>query len=46
MLLGMAKLELRFEPTGVRCQVDDGRDYGSGFWSQQWLGLMRLAGRA
>ena len=21
------------------------RDYGRGFWSQQWLGLKRLAGR-
>ena len=25
---------------------DQGRDYGRGFWSQQWLGLKRLAGRA
>ena len=34
-------------PTGVRDQLPDfgGRDYGSGFWSQQWLGLWRLAGR-
>ncbi len=23
-----------------------GRDYGEGFWRQQWLGLKRLAGRA
>jgi hypothetical protein len=22
------------------------RDYGQGFWAQQWLGLKRLAGRA
>jgi sterol desaturase/sphingolipid hydroxylase (fatty acid hydroxylase superfamily) len=25
---------------------DGGRDYGSGFWVQQWLGLKRLAGAA
>ena len=38
-----------FEPTGVRDQLPAplgvGRQYGSGFWSQQWLGLKRLAGR-
>lgn len=27
-------------------RADGGRDYGSGFWQQQWLGLRRLAGRA
>ena len=34
-------------PTGVRDQLPDagGRDYGRGFWKQQWLGLRRLAGR-
>ena len=42
---------LRFEPTGIRDQVEPDahgrlRDYGRGFWSQQWLGLKRLAGRA
>ncbi len=46
MLFGTANFELRFEPTGVRDQVEQGRDYGRGFWSQQWLGLKRLAGRA
>lgn len=25
---------------------DGGRDYGTGFWAQQWLGLRRLVGRA
>jgi hypothetical protein len=25
--------------------VEQGRDYGRGFWSQQWLGLKRLAGK-
>lgn len=32
-------------PTGIRDQLD-GRDYGRGFWAQQWLGLRRLVGRA
>ena len=45
MLFGTANFDLRFEPTGVRDQVEQGRDYGRGFWSQQWLGLMRLVGR-
>lgn len=42
MLLGTANFEHRFGPTGVRDQVERGVDYGSGFWSQQWLGLHRL----
>ncbi len=46
MLFGTANFELRFDQTGVRDQVEGGRDYGSGFWSQQWQGLKRLAGRA
>ena len=46
MLFGTANFELRFDPTGVRDQVEQGRDYGRGFWAQQWLGLKRLAGRA
>ncbi len=35
------------EPTGIRDQLPEGggRDYGRGFWCQQWLGLLRLAGR-
>jgi sterol desaturase/sphingolipid hydroxylase (fatty acid hydroxylase superfamily) len=45
-LFGTANYEKRFDATGVRDQVEQGRDYGSGFWSQQWLGLKRLAGRA
>lgn len=32
-----------FVPTGIRDQLE-GRDYGRGFWRQQWLGLRRLAG--
>jgi len=29
------------EPTGIRDQLE-GRDYGEGFWTQQWLGLKRM----
>lgn len=46
MLFGTANFELRYDPTGVRDQVEAGRDYGRGFWAQQWLGLKRLVGRA
>lgn len=46
MLFGTANFEHRFDPTGIRDQVEQGRDYGRGFWSQQWLGLRRLLGRA
>ena len=50
MLFGTANFEQRYDPTGIRDQVatneDAGRDYGHGFWSQQWLGLKRLAGKA
>ncbi|HEY0823789.1 MAG TPA: sterol desaturase family protein [Ramlibacter sp.] len=46
VLFGTANFELRYDPTGVRDQVEKGRDYGRGFWSQQWLGLLRLVGRA
>ncbi len=46
MLFGTANFEQRYEPTGVRDQLEQGRDYGRGFWAQQWLGLKRLAGKA
>ena len=46
MLFGTANFERRFDATGVRDQVEQGRDYGEGFWAQQWLGLKRLVGRA
>jgi sterol desaturase/sphingolipid hydroxylase (fatty acid hydroxylase superfamily) len=44
-LFGTANFERRYDPTGVRDQLADegGRDYGAGFWRQQWLGLVRLA---
>ncbi|MEN9983460.1 MAG: hypothetical protein RI918_1429 [Pseudomonadota bacterium] len=46
MIFKTANFELRYDPTGVRDQVEQGRDYGTGFWAQQWLGLKRLAGKA
>ena len=46
VLFGTANFEQRYDPTGVRDQVEQGRDYGRGFWSQQWLGVLRLMGRA
>jgi len=45
MLFGTADFEHHPTRTGVRDQIEQGRDYGRGFWSQQWLGLKRLAGR-
>src|SRR2546425_5725574 len=45
MLFGTVNFEQRYDPTGVRDQVEQNRDYGRGFWSQQWLGLKRLFGR-
>jgi hypothetical protein len=32
------------EPTGIRDQPD-GRSCGEGFWAQQWLAFVRIAGR-
>ena len=46
MVFGTANFEQRYDPTGIRDQVEQSRDYGRGFWSQQWLGLKRLAGKA
>ena len=51
MLMRTANFELRYDPTGVRDQVEPGadgrvRDYGKGFWSQQWRGVLRLLGKA
>jgi sterol desaturase/sphingolipid hydroxylase (fatty acid hydroxylase superfamily) len=46
MVFGTANFEHRFDPTGVRDQVEQGRHYGHGFWAQQWLGVMRLLGKA
>lgn len=48
LLFGTADFQLRWDATGVRDQLPEegGRDYGRGFWAQQWLGLQRLLGRA
>ena len=51
ILFRTANFEYRFDPTGVRDQVEAGpdgkvRDYGRGFWNQQWRGILRLVGRA
>ncbi|TFZ00251.1 sterol desaturase family protein [Ramlibacter humi] len=45
VLFGTANFEHRYEPTGIRDQVEKNRDYGRGFWSQQWLGFKRMLGR-
>jgi sterol desaturase/sphingolipid hydroxylase (fatty acid hydroxylase superfamily) len=44
MLFRTSNFENRFDATGVRDQLPEegGRDYGQGFWRQQWLGLVRL----
>jgi len=48
LLFGSARFDARYEPTGIRDQLAEhgARDYGRGFWSQQWLGLARLFHRA
>ncbi len=46
MLLGTADFDQKIEATGVRDQVEQGVDYGQGFWAQQRLGLVRLFARS
>jgi sterol desaturase/sphingolipid hydroxylase (fatty acid hydroxylase superfamily) len=56
MIFKTANFELRYDKTGVRDQVEAApggqygahllRDYGRGFWRQQWLGVLRLLGKA
>jgi sterol desaturase/sphingolipid hydroxylase (fatty acid hydroxylase superfamily) len=56
MIFKTANFELRYDHTGVRDQVEPApggqygahllRDYGRGFWRQQWLGVLRLVGKA
>jgi sterol desaturase/sphingolipid hydroxylase (fatty acid hydroxylase superfamily) len=46
MLFGTADFVQLYEATGVRDQVEQGRDYGQGFWAQQRQGLLRLVGKA
>jgi len=47
VLFRTANFELRYDPTGIRDQLPEagGREYGQGFWHQQWLGLKRAFGR-
>jgi len=50
MLFRTVNFEDRYHPTGIRDQVEPDdrglvKNYGRGFWSQQWLGLRRLVGR-
>ncbi|RYF75818.1 MAG: fatty acid hydroxylase family protein [Comamonadaceae bacterium] len=50
MLFRTGNFADRFDPTGIRDQVEPDasgrvRDYGRGFWAQQWLGLRRMVGR-
>ncbi|MBL8511049.1 MAG: sterol desaturase family protein [Betaproteobacteria bacterium] len=42
VLFGTARFDPVYPGTGIRDQLV-GRHYGQGFWSQQWLGLKRLA---
>lgn len=44
MMFRTARFDGGNAPTGLRDQLQ-GRDYGRGFWAQQWRGLQRLAGR-
>ncbi|MEY2891725.1 MAG: hypothetical protein RJA98_1633 [Pseudomonadota bacterium] len=48
IVFGTARYCDEVQGTGIRDQLsqEGGRDYGRGFWAQQWLGLKRLAGRA
>lgn len=41
MLFRTADFTPGYQPTGIRDQLT-GRDYGLGFWEQQWLGLLRM----
>jgi sterol desaturase/sphingolipid hydroxylase (fatty acid hydroxylase superfamily) len=42
ILFGTARFDSAYYPTGIRDQVEQRRDYGQGFWAQQWLGFKRL----
>ncbi|GAA4018354.1 sterol desaturase family protein [Actimicrobium antarcticum] len=48
ILFRTANFSKTFGPTGIRDQLPApagiGRDYGRGFWAQQWLGLKRMTG--
>jgi len=42
MIFKTADFSNIYDPTGVRDQVEEGRDYGQSFWAQQKLGFMRF----
>ena len=48
VLFGSANFESGYPATGIRDQLPTdarpGRNYGRGFWQQQWLGLKRMVG--
>lgn len=46
VLFRTANFEFTYPETGIRDQIDRGRDYGEGFWSQQWMALQRIARRS
>jgi sterol desaturase/sphingolipid hydroxylase (fatty acid hydroxylase superfamily) len=46
MLFRTGNFEKRFDATGVRDQLEQGRNYGQSLLEQQWLGFKRLFGRA
>jgi sterol desaturase/sphingolipid hydroxylase (fatty acid hydroxylase superfamily) len=41
VVFGTANFTREYLPTGIEDQLE-GRDYGQGFWRQQWLGLRRM----
>ena len=45
MMFRTADFSNRYDPTGVRDQVEEGREYGQSFWAQQKLGFMRFLGK-
>ena len=47
VLFRTARFGTNYGPTGIHDQLPEqgGRDYGRGFWSQQWLALKRMTGR-
>lgn len=50
MLFGTADFRKNFEATGIRDQLPPplgkARNYGRGFWQQQWFGIKRLLNQA
>ncbi|WP_394778540.1 sterol desaturase family protein [Undibacterium sp.] len=49
ILFGTALFDKEYAMTGIRDQLPSpegsGREYGQGFWHQQWLGLKRMVGQ-